>query len=152
MFVPKKRLHKKDEVNFKIYDVTAWLINSYNTEIFQYSRSKDNQTMKFGQVTECNKRNIALRKLCRKYGSETSSRSLFVYRKSFIWGKSKWSVAWFQYILIVLNLAHNKLYKTLDNWSRYTFNFDFLEKSLVIVSPPHFVYDFSKNISHIMFY
>ena len=32
-------------------------------------------------------------------------------------------------------------------------NFDFLEKGLGIVSPPHFVYDFpKKNISQVMFY
>ena len=37
------------------------------------------------------------------------------------------------------HLAYNKniLYKTLDNWSRDMLNFDFLEKSLGIVSPPH---------------
>ena len=28
-----KRLHKKDKVSFKSYDVTAWLTNSYNTHI-----------------------------------------------------------------------------------------------------------------------
>ena len=32
-------------------------------------------------------------------------------------------------------------------------NFDFLEKGLGIVSPSHFVYDFSKeNISHVTLY
>ena len=32
-------------------------------------------------------------------------------------------------------------------------NFDFLEESLEIVSPTHFVYDFfKKNISHVMLY
>ena len=32
----KKRLDYKDKVNFKIYDVTAWLTNNYNTHIAQY--------------------------------------------------------------------------------------------------------------------
>ena len=32
----KKRLHYKDKVNFKIYDVTTWLTNKYNTHIAQY--------------------------------------------------------------------------------------------------------------------
>ena len=47
--------------------------------------------------------------------------------------------------LIALNLAYNKNkpYKTLDYWSRDTLSFDFLEKGLGIVSPPHFVHDFS---------
>ena len=28
-----RRLDKKDKVNFKFYDVTAWLINNWNTHI-----------------------------------------------------------------------------------------------------------------------
>ena len=31
-------------------------------------------------------------------------------------------------------------------------NFDFLDKSLGIVSPAHFVYDFSKHIPDVIFY
>ena len=31
-----KRLDKKDKVNFKFYDVTAWLANNRNTHIAQY--------------------------------------------------------------------------------------------------------------------
>ena len=31
-----KRLDKKDKVNFKFHDVTAWLINNCNTHIVQY--------------------------------------------------------------------------------------------------------------------
>ena len=41
------------------------------------SQSKGNQTMKFGQQIEYNKRNIFYQKLCRKWGKETSSRPLF---------------------------------------------------------------------------
>ena len=44
------------------------------------SQSKDNQTMKFGQLIEYN-RNIFLQKLCRKWGSETSSRPLYFLKK-----------------------------------------------------------------------
>ena len=43
------------------------------------SQSKDNQTMKFGQLIEYNKKNIFLQKLCGKGGKETSSRSLFIF-------------------------------------------------------------------------
>ena len=46
------------------------------------SRSKGNQTMKFGQVIECNKRNIFLKNYAAsKVGRlvETSSRPLFVF-------------------------------------------------------------------------
>ena len=58
------------------------------------SQSKDKHTMKFGQLIESNKGNIFLQKLCRKWGKETSSRSIFIFSKSLIiWGKSKWSTA-----------------------------------------------------------
>ena len=40
------------------------------------SQSKGNQTIKFGQLIEYNKRNIFLQKLCRKWGKEASSRPL----------------------------------------------------------------------------
>ena len=32
----KKWLGLKDKINFKIYDVSTWLANSYNTHIAQY--------------------------------------------------------------------------------------------------------------------
>ena len=52
------------------------------------------------------------------------------------------------YISIALKLAYNtnKLFKTLHYWSRDMLNFDFLDKGLGIVSPAHFVYDFSTKI------
>ena len=45
------------------------------------SQSKGNQTMKFGQLIEYNKRNIFLQKLCRKWDRETNSRPLFYFFK-----------------------------------------------------------------------
>ena len=74
------------------------------------SRSKSNQTMEFGQVIECKKRNIFLQKSCRKWGRETSSRPLFVF--------------------LALNLTYNKskMYKSLEYWSRDMLNFDFFQK------------------------
>ena len=74
------------------------------------SQSKGNQTMKFGQLIEYNKRNIFLQKLCRKWGRETSSRLVP------------------------------------DYWSRDMLNFNFSEKGLGLVSPPHFVYGFSRKM------
>ena len=56
------------------------------------SQSKGNQTMKFGQLREYNKSNIFLYNLGQKWGKKTSSR-LFIFKKSLIWGESKWSVA-----------------------------------------------------------
>ena len=49
----KKRLDQKGKVNFKIHDFTTWLIDNYNTHI---SQSKDNQTMKLGQLIDYVKR------------------------------------------------------------------------------------------------
>ena len=43
------------------------------------SQNKGNQTKKFGQLIEYNKRNIFLQKLCGKWGRETSSRPLFIF-------------------------------------------------------------------------
>ena len=45
-----------------------------------------------------------------------------------------------------LGIQWNKLCKTLDYWSRDMLNFDFLQKGLGLVSPPHFRYDFSRKI------
>ena len=67
------------KVNFKIYDVTTWLTNNCNTLLSKISQSKDNHTMKFGQVIEHNKINIFLQKSCRKWSRETSSRPHFIF-------------------------------------------------------------------------
>ena len=87
-------------------------------------------------------------KFCGKWGREFCSRPLFVFFKSFILGKSKWSAAWLHYISIALKLACNrkKLLKTLHFWSRDVLNFNFLDEGLGIVSPAHFVYDFSTKM------
>ena len=70
-----KRLDKKDKVNFKFYDARAWLTNnSYNHILSNISRSKGNLTMKFGQLIECNMRNICFEKSYTKRGGETSPR------------------------------------------------------------------------------
>ena len=67
-----KRLDKKDTVNFKLFDVTASLAN-YRIHILpNISRSKGNQTLKFGQLVECNMWNIFLEKLYTKYDGEAS--------------------------------------------------------------------------------
>ena len=42
-------------------------------------KSQDNQTMKFGELIEYNKRNMFLQKSCRARGRDTSSRPLFVF-------------------------------------------------------------------------
>ena len=44
-----------------------------------------------------------------------------------------------------------KLFKTLHYRSRDMLNFDFLVKGLGIVSPAHFVYDFSRKMFLILY-
>ena len=107
--------------------------------------------MKFSQLIEPNNRYIFLQKSRRKGGRKTSSRLfLFFSNKLYMINGDyvKWSRAQFQYILMILKLAYNKskLYKTLHYWSWDMLNFSFLEKGLGIVSPPHFVYDFSTKM------
>ena len=85
---------------------TAWLERQYEfqnswrhslvSKQLQYifpsiSRCRVNQTMKLGQLIEFSKTNIFLQKSSIAWGSETSSRPLFVFWKSFIKIKSKWS-------------------------------------------------------------
>ena len=48
------------------------------------SQSEDNQTIKFTQLIEHNKRNIFLQKLRGTWGRETSSTPLFILKKSLI--------------------------------------------------------------------
>ena len=65
---------RKDKVNFKIYDVTAY--ETIVIHILRYiSRCKDNQTEIFGQLIEYNMINIFLEKTYTNCGGETSSRS-----------------------------------------------------------------------------
>ena len=77
--------------------------------------------MKFSQLVKCT-RHIFLQNLRRKWGRETSSRPL---KKLYM--KYKWEVC----TLVSINLDYNKnkLYKTLDCWSRDMPNFAFLEKN-----------------------
>ena len=127
--------------------------------------------MKFGHLIEYNLRNIFLLKSCRKWGRETSCRVLFIFKKSFICGKSKWfayqgirNIRFSENLVCFVFLKHpfwdSPFYllpttwitikanciKLLHCWSRDMFNFDLLEKSLELVSSPHFVCDFSRKL------
>ena len=63
-------------VNFKIYDVTDWTTNNYNT-----SESKGNQAMKFGQLIKWSVRNI----FCKNHAENETGRlvpDLFLLKKA----------------------------------------------------------------------
>ena len=57
--------------NFKFFDVTDWTANNYNAHIAIISRSKDNQTITFGQSIEYNMINLFLEKAYTKCGGES---------------------------------------------------------------------------------
>ena len=81
----EKPLNKKAKVNFNIYDVTVI------THILpNISRSRGNQTMKFGQLIENNIRNIFLEKPYVKCGGEASSRPFYKESKLRKRGLSKY--------------------------------------------------------------
>ena len=52
-----RKISQKDDFNFKIYDVTAWLTIVIHI-LPTISRSKGKKTMKFGQLIECNKKHF----------------------------------------------------------------------------------------------
>ena len=81
-------------VDPKICDVTTWETNNFISHIAHISRSEgNNQTMKFGQLTEYNMRNIFLEKSYTKCGGETIPGA---FSK-----KSKLTVSLDQFVLIV---------------------------------------------------
>ena len=57
------------------------------------SQGKGNQTIKFGQLIEHNRRNIFLQKLCGKKASRLVPDLFLFFKKSLKWGESKWSAA-----------------------------------------------------------
>ena len=51
--------------------------------LLNLSQNKGNQTIKFGQLVEYNKRNIFFQKICKKRDRETSSKHFFIFFKFF---------------------------------------------------------------------
>ena len=120
--------------------------------LLDISKGKGNQAMKFGNLIEYNLRNIFLQKSYKKRNRETSSRSLsekalYEVKESgqhlsfnIFWKFSAWTC------------NKHKLYKVSDYWSRHMHNFDYLEKGLGLISPPHFVYNLSEKIFLISYF
>ena len=113
------------------------------------SRGKGNKVLAFGQLIECNKINIFLQKSCKENKARRLVPDYFsLFKKALYEVKARYLQLSFNIISIVLSFLYheNKLYKTLDYWSTDMLNFDFLEKGLVIVSAPHFVYDIQRKM------
>ena len=65
----KKLPDKKAKVNLKIYDVTGWTANNYNTYIAQYLKKQswpDNEIRSVNRIIECNIVNILFWKMIQK--------------------------------------------------------------------------------------
>ena len=118
--------------------------------LLNISRSKYNQTMKFSQLIEYNKINIVLQKKWKKWRREPSSTPIFAFLKSFICVVCSLVSIYFDSLILAYD--KNKLYKTLDDWSRDMINFDILEKGLGIISPTHFVYGFLTKMFFMLYY
>ena len=89
----EKRFDKKAQINFKIYVVTDWIVNNYNTR-------QNNQAMKFGQLIKQNVRNIFLETLCTKYGVEASPRPFYkIFKIEYISWSTVWNVIKFVFIV-----------------------------------------------------
>ena len=65
LVMQKNRLDEKDNYNFEIHNVTAWLTITIHI-LPNISQIEGNQRMKFGHLIEYNKRSILLQKSCRK--------------------------------------------------------------------------------------
>ena len=64
----EKRLDQKAKVNLKVYEVATWEIAIRIHILLNISRSKGNQTIKFGELIEYNMKNIFLETLYTKCG------------------------------------------------------------------------------------
>ena len=72
-----KRVDQKDKVNFKFYDVTAWLTNTCNAHIDQYLEKKKESDNESWSISRSKMRSIYLEKSYTKCGWETSPRPFF---------------------------------------------------------------------------
>ena len=112
------------------------------------SRSKGNQTMKFGQLIECNMRNIFLEKSYTKCGGETSPRSFSEKLKLSI-SLDQWSKVLYSLVLLYGKLRAIEIYR---NWvadhllSSHIKLFQKIKRGLELVSLPHFLHNFWRKI------
>ena len=107
--------------------------------------------MKFGQLIEYNKNNVFLQRSCRKSGRETSSRPLFFLKKLYMRLKQVVCSLVLRYFGSPLAYNKNKLYKNLRLLIQRHAQFWAFRKGLGIVSPPHFVDDFSRKMLFMLY-
>ena len=134
-------------VNFKNYDVTAWLKTITIHILRNISRSKGNQTMKFNHLVDYNKKNFFFKNRAENEAVRLVPDLFLLCKKALREVKASGLQLSFN-IFLVFNLAYskNKMQKlcTIDPGLRSILRF--LEMGLAMVSPPYVVCDFSRKM------
>ena len=111
------------------------------------SQSKNNQTIKFGQLIEHNKRNTFFKNYAKnEVGRVVPDVFLFFKKLNTRWKQVVCSLVSIDFDSPHLLYSKSKLHNILDYWFKIMFIFHFSEKSLGLVSRPHFVCDFSRKM------
>ena len=111
------------------------------------SRSKGNQTMKFGQLIECNMRNIFIKKSYTKSGGETSPRH-FAEKLKLSLSLTQESKVLCSLFLLNAKLRVIEIYwnKSADHLLLPIRLFQKINRGLELVSLPHFLDNFWRKI------
>ena len=147
----EKRLDLKDKVNFKIYGIRALLTNTCIQTFPNISRSKDNQTMKFGQLLEYNIRNIFLGKSHTKCDGEAIPRPLSKNRnRTYLCVNSLKFYPISFYCMPSWAISQNIETKPQTICFYFTLSF-FLKRGLELDSLPHFLHNFCRKIFFLLY-
>ena len=83
LVIQKKQPDKKDQINFKIYDVTIWLKNSCSTYIIQYLKVKTTRQSNIDYVIEFDKIFFSKNDAGNEAGRPVPDLFLFFFKKAF---------------------------------------------------------------------
>ena len=146
-------IKKRDKDNLKVYDVTTWKTNNCNNILSNISRSKVNQTVKFGKLIEYNMRNNFLEKSYTKFVGETIPRPLKI-KMEHISGSIIWSFKQFVYIVCQVEGYRNilKLRYRAPAFTSYKAFFKNKKRSITSLSASFSAWFLKKNISLVIFY
>ena len=141
----EKRFHEKDRWMSKFMTPQLGKQRIATNILSNISRSKGNQTIKFGQLIEHNMRNIFLEISCTKYGRETIPRPFSKKSKLNLSGSVVESFIQFVYYMPSWGLS--KYIKTCRPLA-FTSYKAFLKnkRCLELISLPHFLHYFSRKI------
>ena len=115
-FCPDFLIMKKNDSIRKLRHISKFMTSQTAEQIMaiheltKISRSKSNRKIKFGQLIECNMKNVFLEKLYAKCGKEASPRSFYKNSKLSI-SLAQWSEMFFSLFLLYnqVEIYHNML-------------------------------------------